>query len=252
MVQTILDHPGAPRRTTTRGPTTVTDQPRLRAVLFDLDGLTVDSEPLHNESIRRALADEGRPFDEGAVAPYLGRPARDSSAHFARLYGFDVEGFHERREGYYLALVEDELPFRPRLLESVALIRAAGLRLALVTSGVRDYAEAALRHLRAAGIDFEVVVTREDVTRAKPDPEPYLTAARLLGVDPAACAVLEDAPSGVESARRAGMTVVVVPNDHTVHMSFPGADAIVADLEMAVRWLLDRDADPTATRPGHG
>jgi HAD superfamily hydrolase (TIGR01509 family) len=228
----------------------VTDQPRLEAVLFDLDGLTVDSEPLHNESIRRALADEGRPFDEASVAPYLGRPARDSSAHFAHLYGLDLDDFHERREAYYLALVVDRLPFRPRLREAVALVRGAGLRLAVVTSGVRDYAEAALGHLRAAGIDFEVVVTRDDVTHAKPHPEPYLTAARRLGVAPVACAVLEDAPSGVESAHRAGMTVVAVPNDHTAHMAFPGADAIAADLEMAVRWLLDRDGGPAD--PGHG
>jgi HAD superfamily hydrolase (TIGR01509 family) len=230
----------------------VTDHPRLEAVLFDLDGLTVDSEPLHNESIRRALADEGRPFDEAMVAPYLGRPARDSSAHFARLHGLDLDGFHERREAYYLALVVDRLPFRPRLAEAVGLVRGAGLRLALVTSGVRDYAEAALRHLRAAGIDFDVVVTRDDVDHPKPHPEPYVTAARLLGVAPAACAVLEDAPSGVESARRAGMIVVAVPNDHTAHLAFPGADAIAADLEMAVRWLLDRDGGSADPGPGLG
>jgi HAD superfamily hydrolase (TIGR01509 family) len=240
MVQTILHH-----RSVGHMPNS-----RLEAILFDLDGLAVDSEPIHGESIRLALEEDGRSFDPAVIGPYLGRPARDSSEAFARLHGLDTDDFHARREAHYLALVEQALPFRPRLAEAVTLARSEGLRLGLVTSGVRDYAEAALRHLRAEGIDFEVVIAREDVTHAKPHPEPYLTAARLLGIDPAACAVLEDAPSGVEAAHRARMTVVAVPNEHTAEMAFPGADTIAPDLEAAVRWLLDRRPIPREPRPG--
>jgi sugar-phosphatase len=88
------------------------------------------------------------------------------------------------------------------------------------------------------GVSFEAVVTRDDVSRPKPDPEPFLRGAELLGAEPGSCAVLEDAPLGIVAAKAAGMVAVAVPNEQTRALEFSGADSVQPDLVAAVRWLL--------------
>jgi sugar-phosphatase len=113
-------------------------------------------------------------------------------------------------------------------LPGAAELLAAGLPLAIVTSCARELAE--LR-LAAAGLpEPAVLVTADDVSRGKPDPEPYLTAARLLGAAPAACVVLEDALAGVVAGRAAGMAVIAFTTGHTAdELASAGADVILAD-----------------------
>jgi len=98
---------------------------------------------------------------------------------------------------------------RPGARELVAEVAAAGLPYALVTSSERRFAEAVLA---ATGMTFPVTVCGEDVTATKPDPEPYLLAAKLLDADPARCVVLEDSPNGVASAAAAGCRVLAIPS----------------------------------------
>ncbi|MEV0906624.1 HAD family hydrolase [Streptomyces hokutonensis] len=98
-------------------------------------------------------------------------------------------------------------------------------RWAVVTSATRRLAEARLAH---AGILPKTLVVAEDVTRGKPDPEPYLLAARRLGVDPARCVVFEDAPAGLQAGRAAGMITVALATTHQVHEL--DADLVVSDL----------------------
>jgi HAD superfamily hydrolase (TIGR01509 family) len=98
---------------------------------------------------------------------------------------------------------------RPGARELVAEVAAAGLPYALVTSSQRRFADAVLA---ATGMTFPVTVCGEDVTATKPDPEPYLLAAKLLDADPARCVVLEDSPNGVASAAAAGCRVLAVPS----------------------------------------
>ena len=118
-------------------------------------------------------------------------------------------------------------------------LRDAGLRTAIVTSGTRTYAHQALEGLRQDhDISFEVVVTRDDVEKPKPDPEPYRTSAERLGLDPKDCAAFEDAPAGVKSAKGAGMLVVAVPNEYTGRLDFSEADTVQPGLAAAVDWLL--------------
>jgi len=213
----------------------------LKAVIFDLDGLAVDSEPVHVEAWRRAVEGLGRRFDPSWIGPYFGQPVSATAAGLARKLGVDADELRTRRDHAFAELSSGGIPPREGLLESVRRLREAGLRTGLVTSGTRDYARAVLDALRGEhGIEFDVVVTRDDVRNPKPDPEPYLRAAELLGEDPASCAVLEDAPTGVESAKAAGMAAVAVPNEHTGGLDFSKADSIQPDLIGAVEWLLAR------------
>jgi sugar-phosphatase len=120
------------------------------------------------------------------------------------------------------------------------MFQDAGLAVGIVTSGTRAYVDRVLRGLLP--VAFDVSVTSEDVSRPKPDPEPYLLGASRLGVRPHACAALEDAPAGIASARAAGMVAVAVPNEHTAGMDFTNASYVAADLVEAARWILGLDA----------
>jgi HAD superfamily hydrolase (TIGR01509 family) len=110
-----------------------------------------------------------------------------------------------------VARVRAHMPWRPGALELLHALRRAGVPRGLVTMSYRPLADAVVDALPAG--TFQVVVTGEEVRRGKPDPEPYLTAAARLGVDPASCVVVEDSPSGVGSGLAAGCAVVAVPHE---------------------------------------
>jgi HAD superfamily hydrolase (TIGR01509 family) len=189
----------------------------LDAVLFDMDGLLVDTEPLWFESERTVMTRLGgrwAPEDQHkmlggsldrTVSYMLGRAAGDGAA---RLPAPEVVGewLLTTMTELMLSRGVTVLPGAPELLAGVA---AAGVPRALVTSSQRRIMDTVLA---VTGLRFGVTVCGEDVMRTKPDPEPYLRAASLLGVDPARCAVLEDSPSGVAAAEAAGCAVIMVPS----------------------------------------
>jgi sugar-phosphatase len=213
----------------------------LEAVIFDLDGLAVDSEPVQVEAWRRAVEAAGAQFDPDLIHSYWGRPIATTAAGLAERLRVDAAQLEAARDRAFEALTETGVPIMPSLPEATRRVQEHGLRSGLVTSGGRDYAETVLAALRREhGVAFDAVVTRDDVENPKPDPEPYLMGARLLQLDPAACAVLEDAPAGVASARAAGMTVVAVPTEYTRGLDLSEADSVQPDLVRAVEWLLAR------------
>ncbi len=181
------------------------------AFLFDMDGLLVDTEPLWLETETEVMARLGAPWTAedqkallggsmaGAVTFMLARATRSATPR-------QVEAW--LLGGMLRRAAEGRVVTRPGARELLSCVAAAGLPYALVTSSQRAFAEAVLD---GTGFSFPVVVTGDDVTAVKPDPEPYLLAARLLGVDPARCVALEDSPAGVASASAAGCAVVAVP-----------------------------------------
>lgn len=183
-----------------------------RAVLFDMDGVLVDSTATHVRAWRGFLEDAGlEPPPDGirslfgrraieAVADLLGVAPGDERARSALA---DLEGRADAEFARVPAqqLLVDGVPW---LLET---LRRAGWRLAVVTSARRGVAERALAPVRTL---VDAVVTADDVTAGKPAPEPYLTAAAEVGVAPGRCVVVEDAVAGVLAGRRAGMRVLAL------------------------------------------
>jgi HAD superfamily hydrolase (TIGR01509 family) len=206
------------------------------AALFDLDGLAIDSEPLHVEAWRRAMEEAGAGWDAAWIDPYFGTPVTNTAAGLARDHGLPVERVTALRDRHFGEMAAGGIPPRPGLARAVGMLREAGLAVGLVTSGTRDYVRMALGGLD--GVGFDATVTREDVSHPKPHPEPYLRGAAALGADPSRCAALEDAPAGIASARAAGMAAVAVPNEHTAGMDFGDASYVAADLVEAARWIL--------------
>jgi HAD superfamily hydrolase (TIGR01509 family) len=182
------------------------------AVLFDMDGLLIDSEPLWLEAERAAMARLGSGWTEADQAALLGgslnRTVRYLLAHATRPAPPEVVG-EWLMAGICDRVRRDGVPLRPGACELLASVEAAGLPRALVTSSGRRFVDTVLAR---TGMRFDALVGGEDVSATKPDPEPYLLAAKLLGVNPARCFALEDSPNGVASAQAAGCRVIAVPS----------------------------------------
>ncbi len=212
--------------------------PLARHVVFDLDGVIVDSEPIHEQATDEYLASLGIPDDEALRQDMMGRRVRELTDVLAKRLGRPPQEVSAEREAIFWRLLERDGPRpMPGLDAAIARLSRAGLELAVATSGTRAYVGFVLERLgvRAA---FKAVVSGDDVTLGKPDPETYLLTAELLGADPADCVALEDTFHGVTAARSAGMHAVAVPNALTAGMDFSAADAVVADLEAAAEYVL--------------
>jgi HAD superfamily hydrolase (TIGR01509 family) len=132
----------------------------------------------------------------------------------------------------------------PGAADAIAFGRAAGLRLALATSGQRAHADLSLAESGLAGL-FDAEATGDEVERGKPAPDLFLLAAERLGVEPPSCIVFEDSPLGVAAAVAAGMRAVAVPDQRTRHLSFPvKPEVVLPDLTAAIIWLRSRGVKP--------
>lgn len=179
------------------------------AVIFDLDGTLVDTESVALRLGRECLRDLGFIPDDRVFHDMIGKDAPTSDAILLSAYpGLDLVRFDRLWRGGFEAAIERDLPLKPGVHDILARIAQPK---ALCTSSRRD---SALRKLELAGIAgaFRVVVALDDVRRAKPHPEPYLTAAARLGVTPARCLAFEDSETGAQAARAAGCTVVQIPD----------------------------------------
>lgn len=201
------------------------------AIIFDCDGVLVDSEGLGLRSLQQALHEAGveRPLD--SLARFSGRSHRETLAEIEAESGVPLlaMGIAERMDDCYIQLVEAEgLRPCPGVQQLLSLLSTCRVPFALASSGPR---RKVLFSLQTAGIAsaFPRFICGDDVTRAKPAPDLYLAAAAFIGVNPTACLAIEDAPNGVRSACAAGMQVVAVTTSYGAE-AFPEATLIVDSL----------------------
>ncbi|NUS45004.1 MAG: HAD family phosphatase [Mycobacteriaceae bacterium] len=189
-------------------------EPRLRAVLWDMDGTILDSERLWDVAVYELAARLGGTLTPQTRQAMIGATAPAALATMFAAFNLDPtpQAFDDARDwldNRVVAMFAEEVPWRPGAKDALGLVRDAGLRTALVTNTKRRLTECALDII---GRDFfDVSVCGDEVLRGKPDPQPYLRAAALLGVDPAECVAIEDSPTGAASAEAAGCAVIVVP-----------------------------------------
>jgi beta-phosphoglucomutase-like phosphatase (HAD superfamily) len=220
---------------------------RLRAVLFDMDGLMVDTEPIHFAAFREYMRRHGVELPESVMSELIGYTEQDNLRELKAKYGIAAsleEMIAERRE-IYLELVR-RLPIEvfPGFWEFSAAARERGMKQAVVSSAAAAQVELVLDRLFEArpdlappGAYFEAIVSGDEIARNKPAPDIYLEGARRLAAPPAWCLALEDSPPGAQAAAGAGMLVVAVPNRYTQGLAFPGAQAVVLSLEAARSYL---------------
>jgi HAD superfamily hydrolase (TIGR01509 family) len=208
----------------------------LLGVLFDMDGLLVDSEPLWFEVESSVMARLGGSWGERDQAALVGgsldksldyllaKAARPASRHTVGRWMVD---------GMVELLSSREVPVMPGARQLLAQVAAAGVPYGLVTSSERPVMEAVLARLE---VTFPVTVCGDDVSRSKPDPEPYLLAAAKLGADPGSCVAIEDSPNGVAAAEAAGCMTIAVPSIVAIPPA-PGRTVVSSLTELSLAGL---------------
>ncbi len=210
----------------------------LRAVIFDFDGVLVNSEPLHFRTLREILLPEGISIDEDEyVHTYLAYDDRGAIRLALERYGvpFDAEDIDRiaRRKAAVFDAAMADVPVFPGVRELLRGL-AAEVPLAIASGALHDEIEAILKQNALLPL-FDTIVGADDVSRGKPHPEPYLTAMtrldhRARGLRPEECLVFEDSIPGIAAARTAGMTVVAVTNSYPA-AQLSAAHHVVPSLE---------------------
>jgi len=189
----------------------------MSAILFDMDGTLIDSEPLWLKAEIEVMAEVGCHWDEQDQINCLGGPAERTERYMQersqniKPYGYFINRLHEVMR----ARITNELDLIPNALSLLKECKDAGIKTALVTASSRDLMTIVLKRFPIG--TFDVIVSGDDVEKSKPDPAPYLLAAKQLSVDISKCLVLEDSLTGVQSGLSSGAKVIGIP--HLVQMS---------------------------------
>lgn len=190
------------------------DKLQIAAIIFDLDGLVLDSEAGYFVAWQRAAADMGQTLDADFCAALSGLHGRQVQQRLQQHCGvdFDLKQFAALSRQHWLAYVEQQpIPIKPGFAELLSLIQQLDLGYALATNSRRLDVEFCLDNA-GLGDAFPLKVCRDDVVHGKPAPDSFQQAALLLGVSPRACLVLEDSPIGVSAAVAAGAPCIYVPS----------------------------------------
>jgi HAD superfamily hydrolase (TIGR01509 family) len=187
----------------------------ISAVVFDMDGVLVDTEHLWDEVREELTTEWGGRYTPEAQEAMMGMSSLEWSRYLHETVGLREapERINQEVVRRMLARYDVELPVIPGAIEAVRRLDGAGYRLAVASSSNRELIDAVLRRLELAAL-FEVTVSSEEVERGKPAPDVYLEATRRLEVEPAECVAIEDSASGIRAARAAGMRVIAYPNRH--------------------------------------
>ncbi|NQT38217.1 MAG: HAD family phosphatase [Planctomycetes bacterium] len=210
------------------------------AVIFDMDGVLVDSYHAHFKSWQAVAAEEGLAITEADFAAQFGRTSREIIAaywHEGSYTEDQIAEMDDRKESAFRRILEAGFPVMPGAVELLDSLANAGFALGLGSSGPPENIDLVLSQLKARSM-FGAVVTGCDVTRGKPDPQVFLLAAQRLDAAPGRCAVVEDAPAGVRAANAAGMTSVGLASTGHTRESLREADLVVDALaELSPRLL---------------
>ncbi|WP_306796570.1 HAD family phosphatase [Nocardia sp. XZ_19_369] len=188
--------------------------PRLAAVLWDMDGTLLDSEKLWDVAVRELAREHGHEMTDELRHALIGASGVDALRMIFEGLGVPptveaLQAAGEFLEWRVTELMTGPIPWRPGAEDALAMVREAGLASALVTNTKRSLTEFGLNTL---GRDFfDVSVCGDEVALGKPEPDVYLRAAELLGVDPKDCVAVEDSPTGTRAAQAAGCAVIVIP-----------------------------------------
>lgn len=192
--------------------TMTSTSPVSRAVIFDMDGVLTDSEPLICEAAMAMFAERGVVTSPDDFRPFVGTGENRYIGGVAEKHGIRIDLAEAKRRTYelYLARVSGHLRAFPGAVDFVRHCRAAGYRTAVASSADWVKVEANLLAIGLPPPGWDAIVTAEHVTHRKPAPDIFLAASRALGVPPERCTVVEDAINGIEAAKAAGMRCIAV------------------------------------------
>jgi|SRR3972149_4664832 len=207
----------------------------IKAVIYDLDDLMVNSYPLHvkasNHVFRKYGVDSSK-LPRSIRSGFIGMRVSDILKYLVDYFKLDVnlENLREKRSAIFLDLVNKNLKAMPGLLQSLKLFKKNKFKIALASSGTKKYINVVLGKFKIADY-FDVIVSGDDVKRGKPDPEIFSAAVNKLGLKPDETLVLEDATNGIEAAKAAGCKCIAVINKMTPPQNYSKADLVINSLK---------------------
>ncbi|MEI7910815.1 MAG: HAD family phosphatase [Verrucomicrobiota bacterium] len=202
------------------------------AVIFDMDGVLVDSFEAHRVAWMAMFQAEKIDFDPAQFTAVFGRTSREIIALLCgpgRYTDAQVKALDDQRECAYRDAIRGTFPAMPGARELITALSRDGFALALGSSGPPENAELVLEALGVRDL-FDAVVTGRDVRKGKPDPEVFITAASRLGIAPNLCAVIEDAPAGIAAAIAGGMLGIGLASTGRTHQDLEQARVVVDSL----------------------
>jgi HAD superfamily hydrolase (TIGR01509 family) len=201
----------------------------FESVLFDMDGLTINSEPEWLEAEREVTASFGYTWTKEDQAHCLGGPLHKVGEYMSKVTNSSEPGdyFHKKLVDLMTEKITISASFMPGARELIRNLHLAGVPMALVSASPRALVDAALSHVKP--IPFKATISSDDVLNTKPDPEGYLKAARMLDVDIRNSLILEDSATGVAAARASGARVIAVP--HLVEIEADHQTKVINSLE---------------------
>jgi HAD superfamily hydrolase (TIGR01509 family) len=184
----------------------------IRSVIFDMDGVLTNSEPLINAAAIQMFREQGLTVQPDDFLPFVGTGEERYVSGVAEKYHFPLDPFAAKQRTYeiYLDLVPSKLEAFPGVLELVAALHKAEIKVAVASSADQIKVVANLQKIKLPPESWDAVVTGEQVQNKKPAPDILLIAARQLGVEASQCVVVEDAVNGIRAAKAAGMRCVAV------------------------------------------
>jgi HAD superfamily hydrolase (TIGR01509 family) len=211
---------------------------RPGAVIFDMDGVLVDSEPLHLRATQATLGSRGDSYSERDNQAFFGATDPEMLRVLRIIFALpqSTAELVDAHSAHLIELIRAEARPLPGVPDVPLWLQKSGVRLGLATAARRPIIRAVLE---AVGLPraFEAVVSGDEIVRGKPAPDGFLLAARRLGVDPAQCVVVEDSRDGVLAGKAAGMLVAAVPCAATSHDDVSAADVVLPSLEALPRAL---------------
>jgi HAD superfamily hydrolase (TIGR01509 family) len=205
----------------------------IKAVIFDMDGLMIDSEPIQSKSFEHVLKEhDKRPVFKNGVVQVVGITAKDNWKLLKEKHDIkaNINVLLDKKRKIYRKLLQDNVSPRKGLISLVKRLHTAGIKMAIASSSSPKNIQTVLTGL---GLNdyFDIAISGESVRRGKPYPDVFLKAAEKLGLPARSCAVLEDAESGVEAAHQARMKVIAIPNRFTRHHDLKKADLVLPSLD---------------------
>jgi HAD superfamily hydrolase (TIGR01509 family) len=219
--------------------TSTSQKRRIQAVIFDMDGLMIDSEPFHQKAFDTVLKEYGSGLsiaENNSLYVGIGDIAAAEDMVKRKQLPISKEELIQKKQTVYMQYLQSDIIAQDGLRELLIELKRLKFKTAVASGSTLDEIKAIVTHLKINEY-FDFLCSSSQVSRGKPAPDIFLFAASKLGVNPTECIVLEDAPSGLRAGIAANMHVIIVPSRETVGSDFMGSDAVLTSLKEVSEYI---------------
>ncbi len=205
----------------------------IKAFLFDRDGVLIDSENIHYESVSQALQQLGFEVAKKELSFINARHPEDYKEEFLEKFNVNWSDYRNLQRKKYYELAENGSAI-DKIINLAKQAKEKGYKISLTTMAGKESTQKILKFINLENF-FDVIITRDDCLKAKPNPESYLKTAQKLNLKPEECIVFEDSKAGLDSAKNAGMKCVIIKSNNTIQENYSNADLVLKKSEITYK-----------------